>query len=268
MSLLIYCVLNGRRGPARPSVRGVDKRPVWVLECGGLCAAVAEVAAELEGGAAQLNELLAYARTVEAFGRRETVVPMRYGCRLGNHQGSPRLGGRTPRRIARIAGPVRRLRRNGGADTPGARITGPSRRRRPRGAGSRGGGAQCGRCVPGRTAPPAGRRQSPRTHRLRRARRAGRAGPRSHHGNRGAGPAYDGIAVLPDRENCNVRFPRSVRARRRCLRHRNAAERSLAALQLCLGSQAGDTFAQRVIAPASMPYASHDESGHGATVTS
>lgn len=93
MSFLIYCVLNGRRGPARPSVRGVHHRPVWVLECGGLCAAVSEAATELDCAfptglrqpdcsAAQLDELLAYARAVEAFSRCETIVPMRYGCRL------------------------------------------------------------------------------------------------------------------------------------------------------------------------------------------
>lgn len=87
MSFLIYCVLNGRRGPARPSVRGVRNRPVWVLECGGLCAAVSDAEPSPTGipdcSPAQLDELLAYARAVEAFSRGETIVPMRYGCCLG-----------------------------------------------------------------------------------------------------------------------------------------------------------------------------------------
>jgi hypothetical protein len=94
MSLLVYCVLNGHRGPARPSVRGVHNQPVWVLECGRLCAAVSDAENESDFGSptdmcqperspAQLDALLAYARTVEAFSRGETIVPMRYGCRLG-----------------------------------------------------------------------------------------------------------------------------------------------------------------------------------------
>jgi len=94
MSFLIYCVLNGRRGPARPSVRGVRNRPVWVLECGGLCAAVSDAEPESDSASptgirqpdcspAQLDELLAYARAVEAFSRGETIVPMRYGCCVG-----------------------------------------------------------------------------------------------------------------------------------------------------------------------------------------
>ncbi len=99
MSYLIYCVANGRRGPARPSVRGVGNRAVWILECGGLCAAVSEAGnesdvaspaaslsithvRESDRGPSQLDELLAYARVVEAFSRGETIVPMRYGCRL------------------------------------------------------------------------------------------------------------------------------------------------------------------------------------------
>ena len=67
MSFLIYCVLNGRRGPARPSVRGVSNRPVWVLECGGLCAAVSEAQPQSDSAIRQpdvnpahLDELLAY----------------------------------------------------------------------------------------------------------------------------------------------------------------------------------------------------------------
>jgi hypothetical protein len=94
MSLLVYCVLNGHRGPARPSVRGVHNQPVWVLECGRLCAAVSDAENESDSGSptdvrqperspAQLDALLAYTRTVEAFSRGETIVPMRYGCRLG-----------------------------------------------------------------------------------------------------------------------------------------------------------------------------------------
>ncbi len=89
MSFLIYCVLNGRRGPARPSVRGVRNRPVWVLECGGLCAAVSDAEPsptdmrQPDCSPAQLDQLLAYARAVEAFSRGETIVPMRYGCCLG-----------------------------------------------------------------------------------------------------------------------------------------------------------------------------------------
>lgn len=89
MSYLVYCVLNGRRGPARPSITGVRGQMVWVLDCGGLCAAVSDTGtaadcadAEIERdiSALRLEHLMPYARVVEAFNRTETVVPMRYGC--------------------------------------------------------------------------------------------------------------------------------------------------------------------------------------------
>jgi hypothetical protein len=86
VSYLLYCILNSRRGPARPSIRGVREQAVWVLECGDLCAAVSEdTSPDSPRGSSsprQFDDLLAYAKVVEAFNRRETVVPMRYGCRF------------------------------------------------------------------------------------------------------------------------------------------------------------------------------------------
>jgi gas vesicle protein GvpL/GvpF len=98
VSYLIYCVLKGRRGPARPSLRGVGRQAVWVLECGALCIAVSEAASAADRapdlaalqlevgqlGAAQMDDMVAYAKVVEAYHRAETVVPMRYGCRFGS----------------------------------------------------------------------------------------------------------------------------------------------------------------------------------------
>jgi len=106
VSYLIYCVLKGRRGPPRPSLRGVGRQAVWVLECGALCVAVSEAApavdrapdlaslqleaaaaSQLAAGqlrAAQIDDLVAYAKVVEAYHRVETVVPMRYGCLFGS----------------------------------------------------------------------------------------------------------------------------------------------------------------------------------------
>ncbi len=83
MSYLLYCILHGRRGGARPTLRGVGEQTVSVLDCGALCAAISGAAAprtEDSAAGAQLDDLLAYARVVEAFNRYETVVPMRYGC--------------------------------------------------------------------------------------------------------------------------------------------------------------------------------------------
>lgn len=93
MSYLVYCILNGGRGPARPSIVGVRRQTVWVLECGGLSAAVSETGADTDGEIAdaeftndvralRLEHLVPYATAVEAFNRGETVVPMRYGCRF------------------------------------------------------------------------------------------------------------------------------------------------------------------------------------------
>ncbi len=81
MTCLLYCILNGRRGPARPSVTGVRGQTLWMLECEGLCAAVSQAVPQ-DGGAAPLDDLIAYVKAVEAFNRCETVVPMRYGCRF------------------------------------------------------------------------------------------------------------------------------------------------------------------------------------------
>ncbi len=86
MSYLVYCVMNGRRSAARPSPIGVCGQTVWVLEGDGVCAAISADASHTDTagaqGAAQIGDLLAYARVVEAFNRCETVVPMRYGCRF------------------------------------------------------------------------------------------------------------------------------------------------------------------------------------------
>jgi hypothetical protein len=87
VSYLLYCVLNGRRGPARPTLRGVRDQTVWVLECAGLCAAVSDDTAPAEcdhdtATSPRLDDLLAYAKVVEAYNRSETVVPMRHGCRF------------------------------------------------------------------------------------------------------------------------------------------------------------------------------------------
>ena len=98
MSYLVYCILNGHRGPARPSIMGVRHQIVWMLECDGLCAAVSETGAESDAEIAdteiagaeisndasvlRLEHLVPYAKVVEAFNRGETVVPMRYGCRF------------------------------------------------------------------------------------------------------------------------------------------------------------------------------------------
>jgi gas vesicle protein GvpL/GvpF len=85
VSYLLYCILNGRRGAARPVLSGVRDQAVWTLECGDLCAAVSADAPFSDGGrepasSPKLEDLFAYAKVVEAFNRRETVVPMRYGC--------------------------------------------------------------------------------------------------------------------------------------------------------------------------------------------
>jgi hypothetical protein len=93
VSYLVYCVLNGYRGPARPSPKGVRAQTVWVLECGDICAAVSQEAPQAapdgppgevaqSGETARPVDLAAYARVVEAFNRGETVVPVRYGCRF------------------------------------------------------------------------------------------------------------------------------------------------------------------------------------------
>lgn len=85
MSYLLYCILNGRCGPARPSIKGVRGQAVWILECGDVCAAVSQTSPLPDGQydpatPPQLEDLLDYAKAVEALGRRETMVPMRYGC--------------------------------------------------------------------------------------------------------------------------------------------------------------------------------------------
>ncbi len=79
MSHLVYCVCeNGPRAPK--GIEGICQRPVTLVESSGLAAVVSD----LPGGEhhRRIQEVVRYARVVEAFSQQRTVIPMRYGCCL------------------------------------------------------------------------------------------------------------------------------------------------------------------------------------------
>jgi hypothetical protein len=79
VSYLLYGIVKDP--PAITSnLTGVQVKPVIFVEAHGLSAAVSEL--DVEEGAPQVAELLAYAQVVEALHRRQAIVPMRYGSFL------------------------------------------------------------------------------------------------------------------------------------------------------------------------------------------
>jgi len=78
MKYLLYCVFksDGCRPPA--ALLGVGDEPVLLLTSNGLSAAVSRVAPC--DVVPDIHRALAYARVVQSFHRRLTVIPMRYGC--------------------------------------------------------------------------------------------------------------------------------------------------------------------------------------------
>jgi hypothetical protein len=79
MSQIVYCVCE-RISPVPEGIEGICERPVNLVEGSGLAAAVS-VLPEGEHHR-QVQEVVRYARVVEAFSRQGTVIPMRYGCCL------------------------------------------------------------------------------------------------------------------------------------------------------------------------------------------
>ena len=82
MSYLLYCVFgtSARQDPGLPV--GIGGRPVFVVSHNGLIAALSEL--EESDLVPDISQTLAHERVVEHFFRDQTVIPMRYGCRLEN----------------------------------------------------------------------------------------------------------------------------------------------------------------------------------------
>jgi len=74
---LLYCVFRPESGEG-PILAGVGGRPVFVRRKGKLAAAASSVAGD--EAPRSTSDLLLYQEVVEAFNRRGTVVPMRYGA--------------------------------------------------------------------------------------------------------------------------------------------------------------------------------------------
>ncbi len=79
MSHLLYCVCE-HVPRALDRIEGIGQTPVTLIESSGLAAVVSD----LPGGEhpRRVQEVVRYARVVEAFSRQRTVIPMRYGCCL------------------------------------------------------------------------------------------------------------------------------------------------------------------------------------------
>ena len=81
MSYLIYCIFRGPLPAGLEIPEGMAGYRVFTANYNGLGAALSKLA---EPDAPPDNSsLLAYERVVESFYRHLTVIPMRYGCRVG-----------------------------------------------------------------------------------------------------------------------------------------------------------------------------------------
>lgn len=78
MSYLLYCIMRTPTDNGIDCPLGVGRQPVSLVTGDGLSAAISPMA----GGdpLAAIPEIIAFGRVVEAFHRRCTVIPMRYGC--------------------------------------------------------------------------------------------------------------------------------------------------------------------------------------------
>lgn len=82
MSCLLYCIRPESAPEPTPPLSGVDGQPVAMVRSQGLAAAVSRhPAPDL---APDLARLRAYAEVVARFHALGPVIPMRYGCRLGD----------------------------------------------------------------------------------------------------------------------------------------------------------------------------------------
>jgi len=78
MKYLAYCVFSSLRGDIVNLPLGIEERPVLVVSEAGLSAAVSALAdCNL---APEVSRLITYEQVVEWFHRRQTVIPLRYGC--------------------------------------------------------------------------------------------------------------------------------------------------------------------------------------------
>jgi hypothetical protein len=78
MKYLAYCVFSWLRGDIVNLPLGIEERPVLVVSGAGLSAAVSALAdCDL---APEVSRLITYEQVVEWFHRRQTVIPLRYGC--------------------------------------------------------------------------------------------------------------------------------------------------------------------------------------------
>jgi hypothetical protein len=85
MSYLLYCVFRSGPPPEPELPPGIHRNPVSVMDHGGLSAAVAETGHS--DPTPDIAAVLAYESVVEFFFRRQTIIPMRYGCKVPDRSG-------------------------------------------------------------------------------------------------------------------------------------------------------------------------------------
>ena len=81
MSYLVYCIFRGPVPAALEIPDGVAGYRVFTANYNGLGAALSKLAEP--HAPSDTSDLLAYERVVESFYRHLTVIPLRYGCRVG-----------------------------------------------------------------------------------------------------------------------------------------------------------------------------------------
>ena len=81
MSYLLYCIFRGRLPAALEIPDGVGGQRVFTANYNGFGAALSKLAEP--DSPPDISKLLVYETVVESFYRHLTVIPMRYGCRVG-----------------------------------------------------------------------------------------------------------------------------------------------------------------------------------------
>jgi hypothetical protein len=82
---LLYCIFRSSENQRQTPLPGVDGQPVFPVGINGISAALSEI--RNARPAPDIQQVMVYKKVIESFHGDRTVIPMRYGCVLGErHQ--------------------------------------------------------------------------------------------------------------------------------------------------------------------------------------
>ena len=81
MNVLVYCIMRPADPSGLESIRGIGDEPISLVETDGLMAAVSRIVSP--DMTPDLKRILQYQKIIEWFHYNSTIIPMRYGCLVG-----------------------------------------------------------------------------------------------------------------------------------------------------------------------------------------